>query len=112
MSAWEVSWAPKPDVLKAIPVSAVHDFLTRRGWVQKPSDRPTSRYYEHSTMRLDDGRPMYYYFPAADHFIDYPLRVLQFIENEARFWELNPWAILTELTGGPLAEPVRTSVPA
>ena len=49
-------WLPKADTLKAIPLSAIHDFLTRRGWVQKPSPRSTSSYYEHSTMRLDDGR--------------------------------------------------------
>lgn len=103
---------PKPEVMAKIPVSAVHDFLTRRGWVQKPSSRPTSRYYEHSEMRLDDGRPLYYYFPASDHFVDYPLRVLDFIEDQSRFWELTPDAVYNELTGVALAEPVRTTIPA
>lgn len=107
-----ISWSPKPEVLQSIPVSAVRDFLTRRGWVQKPSSRPTSCYYEHPERRLDDGEPVHYYFPASDHFADYPLRVLDFIENFSRYCELDPQAILTELQGGPLAEPVRTTVPA
>jgi hypothetical protein len=87
MTNREVSWAPKPDTLTKIPVSA-------------------------SEMVDDDGKRLEYRFPAADTSADDPLSVLHFIENEARFWELDPWAILTELTGGPLAEPVRTSVPA
>ena len=112
MTSREVSWAPKPEVLKAIPLSAIHEFMTRRGYLQKPSSIPELRYYEHTEMRFDSGQPVHYYFPASEHFVDYPLRVLDFIEAQAHFWELNPWAILTELTGGPLAEPVRTSVPA
>jgi hypothetical protein len=105
-------WQPKPEVLQAIPVNATHDFLVRRGWVQQPSPRPTSRYYEHPEQRLTDGRPLHYFFPASDHFADYPARVLDFIENFAQYYNLDPHAILAELQGGPLAEPVRTSVPA
>jgi hypothetical protein len=112
MTNREVSWAPKPDTLTKIPVSAVHDFLTRRGWVENVASRDRFRYSEHSEMVDDDGKRLEYRFPAADTSADDPLSVLHFIENEARFWELDPWAILTELTGGPLAEPVRTSVPA
>lgn len=112
MGRSEVNWGPKPEVLKAIPVSAIHDFLTRRGWVQAPSSISQMRYYEHSEMRFDSGQPMYYYFPATDQFPEYQACVLGFIENQARFWKLDPWAVLKELTGGPLAEPVRTSVPA
>ena len=107
-----VSWAPKPEVLQAIPVVAIHDYLIRRGWVQQPSPRPTSRYYEHSTMRLDDGRPLYYYAPASDHFPDYPLSVLSFIENQARSWDLDPWAVFRELTGEAPAGSAQTAVPA
>ena len=77
-----------------------------RGWVQKASSLPTSRYYEL------DGSSLHSFFPASDHFADYSLRVLDFIANFARFYELDPHAVLTELQGGPLAEPVRTSVPA
>ena len=99
-------WAPKPSVLQAIPVSAVDDFLTRREWVQKPSSLPTSRYYELK------GSALHYFFSASDHLADYPMRVLDFIENFARFYDLDPHAVLTELQGGPLAEPVRAPVPA
>jgi hypothetical protein len=112
MSNWRVGWEPKPEVLQAIPLSAIDTFLVRRGWVQKPSSRPTSRYYEHPDRRLDDGRPLHYFFPATDHFADYPLRVLDFVENFARYYELDPHAVLAELQGGPLAEPVRASVSA
>lgn len=112
MSDRSTVWQPKPDEIKDIPVGALHDFLTRRGWIQQPSTIPTMRYYEHSTMKLDDGRPLYYSVSASDHFPDYPLRVLQFVEDQAGFWELDPWAVIAELKGGPLAEPVRTSVPA
>ncbi len=77
-----------------------------------PSARSTSRYYEHSEMRLDDGRPMYFYFPASEQLVDYPIRVLDFIEAQSRFWDLDPWAVLNELKGVSLAEPVRTSIPA
>lgn len=107
-----MTWPPKPEVLQKVPVNAVHDFLLRRGWVQKPSERSTSRYYEHSEMRTVDGQPLHYFFPADDHFADYPLRVLDFIENNSRFYELEPQAVLTELQGGPAAESVRASVPA
>jgi hypothetical protein len=107
-----MTFSPKPEVLKAIPVSAVHAFLTRRGWVQKPSSRPRFRYYEHSEMCFDSGKRMSDYFPEASDSPDYPLSVLDFIENQSRFWDLDPQAVLTELQGGPLAEPVRTSVPA
>src|SRR5579883_205394 len=103
---------PKPAVLQAIPVSAIDAFLTRRGWVQKPSSRPRFRFYEHSVMLFDNGQRMYYYFPEHNDSPDYPLSVLDFIENQSGFWELDPHAILTELQGGPLAEPVRTTVPA
>lgn len=112
MTGETITWAPKPEVLGAIPSSSIHDFLLRRGWEQKPSSNPEFRYYEHSEMRLDDGRPMYYFFPASDHVIDHPIRVLYFIENQARFWDLDPWAVLNELKGVSLAEPVRTSIPA
>ena len=99
-------WPPKPAVMQAIPVTAVHDFLTRHGWVQKPSPRPTSRYYELRDTTL------HYFFPVADHFADYPLLVLNFVENFARFYDLDPHAILAELQGGAVAEAVRSSVPA
>lgn len=104
--------APKPEVLRAIPVSAVEAFLLRRGWVRRPSTRPRFQYYEHSEMFFDNGERMYYYFPEHADSPDYPLSVLSFIENQAQFWELDPHAVLAELQGGPLAEPVRTSVPA
>jgi hypothetical protein len=103
---------PKPETLQAIPVNAIHDFLTRRGWVQKPSLRSTSRYYEHSEMFDDDGHRLYFFFPASDHFPDYPLRVLDFIQGQARFWDLTPEAVFNELIGVALAEPVRSSIPA
>lgn len=94
-----VSWAPPAEVVRAIPIGAIHDYLTRRGWVQMPSIRPTSRYYENAGLPMDDGKPLYLYFPASDHFIDYPLRVLDFIEAQARFLDVHPNTILTELTG-------------
>jgi hypothetical protein len=106
------NWPPKPEVMQKIPPESIHDFLIRRGWVQMPSDRSTSRYYEHPEMRTVGGRPLHYFFPASDYFADYPVRVLDFIENFARYYELDPYAILTELQGGPVAEPVQTSVPA
>jgi hypothetical protein len=105
-------WEPKAEVLQTIPVSAIDTFLVRRGWLQKPSPRPTSRYYEHVEQQFGDGESLHYFFPASDHFADYPLRVLDFIGNFARYYNLDPHAILTELQGGAVAEPVRTSVPA
>jgi hypothetical protein len=86
-------------VVRTIPVDAVHDYLTRRGWVQRPSSRPTSRYYEHPGLPLDSGKPAYYYFPASNHFIDYPLRVLDFIEAQARLQDVHPDTIFRELLG-------------
>jgi hypothetical protein len=93
-------------------VDAVHNFLTRRGWVQQPSSLPTHRYYEHSEMFDNEGRRLYFYFPASDHFIDYPLRVLDFVENQAHVWDVTPQAVLDELTGVAPITPVRTSIPA
>jgi hypothetical protein len=63
-------------------------------------------------MCFDNGKPMSDYFPASSDSPDYSLSVLDFIQNQARFWDLDPPAVLAELQGGPLAEPVRTSVPA
>jgi hypothetical protein len=94
-----VSWEPPPDVLRAIPISTVHDYLTRRGWVQMPSSLPAFRYYEHSRLRTDDGRPVRYYFPASDHWADYPLRVLDFIEAQAQLRDVHPNVVFRELTG-------------
>ncbi len=107
-----VSWVPKSDVFQAVPPDSIDAFLVRRGWVQKPSAAPQMRYYEHSEMLSDDGKRMSYYFPDTNVSAEYPDCVLRFVENQARFWELAPLAVLAELQGGPLAEPVRTSVPA
>lgn len=105
-------WAPKPEVFQAISPDAVEAFLTRRGWVRKPSPIPLMRYYEHSERRLTDGRPSFYVFPNIETSDEYPDCVRRFVESNARYYELDPHAILSELQGGPLAEPVRTSVPA
>lgn len=105
-------WIPKPAVMQAIPVAAMHDFLTRRGWVQKPSPQPALLYYEHAERRFSDGRPIPCFVPASDRSPDYPLRVLDFIENQAVNWGMDAHAILAELQGGPVAEPTRASVPA
>lgn len=97
-------WEPKAEILQRVPVSAAHDFLVRRGWEQKPSTITTMVYFEQTPQR-DSSKPLYYYFPASDHFVDYPLRVLEFIENWARYYQLEPHAVLAELQGGPIAEP-------
>ena len=112
MIEYPTVWVPRAAVMQAIPVSALHDFLTRRGWSQKPSPYPTLRYYEHPEYRSTDGRPVPCTFPASDHFPDYPLGVLQFIEHYAVNWQIDPHAILAELQGGAVAEAVRSSVPA
>jgi hypothetical protein len=105
-------WIPKPAVMKAIPVAAMHDFLTRRGWLQKPSSQPGLRYYEHPERKFGEGRLVSCFIPASDQFPDYPLRVLDFIENQAVNWGMDAHAVLSELQGGPVAEETRTSVPA
>ncbi len=107
-----LSWAPKPEVFQAIPPDAIDAFLLRRGWVRKPSSTSLMRRYEHSERRLRDGNPTYYVFPDIDTSDDYPDSVIRFIENFARYYDLDPHAILSELQGGPLTEPVRTSVSA
>ena len=105
-------FSPKPESLGAVPLDALHDFLVRRGWVQKPSTNSRLRYYEHAEMFDDEGRRMWSYIPASDRSSEYPSVVHEFIHNQAQFWDLAPEAVYAELTGGPLAEPVRTSVPA
>lgn len=105
-------WQPRAAVMQAIPVTALHDFLTRRGWIQKPSQYPTRRCYEHLEHQFEDGRPVPCYFPASEQLADYPLGVLQFIENYAVNWQIDPHAILAELQGGPVAEPAQAPVSA
>ena len=107
-----VYWGPKPGVLEAIPLAAVHAFLTRRGYAQRASSMPDMRYYELATERFDDGRPVHYFFPATDQFDGYPDSVLGFIEAQANLWDLDPWDVLAELQGGPVAQPVPAPVPA
>ncbi len=105
-------WPPKAEILQRVQVSAAHEFLVRRGWEQKPSPRRTSHYFVHPVLRYDSGEPFHYYFPASDHFADYPMRVLDFIENWARYYELDPVAVLAELQGGPIAQPGEATVSA
>jgi hypothetical protein len=112
MTTRKVSWAPKLEVFQAISPDAVEAFLVRRGWVRKSSAISLMRYYEHTEMFFDSGKRMYYYFPDINTSDDYPDTVRGFIENQAQFWDLDPHAILAELQGGPVAEPVRTSVSA
>src|SRR5262245_31792834 len=112
MTNHTVSWAPKPEVFQAIPPDAIDAFLARRGWVRKPSSISLMRYYEHPEKFLADGKRLSYYFPDIDTSDEYPSCVRGCIENFARYYNLDPYAILAELQGGPLAEPVRTSVPA
>lgn len=112
MSRRGIYWGPKPADLQAVRLAAVHEFLTRRGYAQQPSSIREMRYYEHAAERLDDGRPLYYFFPASDHFVEYPDCVLGFIEAQAKLWGLDPWDVLAELQGGPVAQPVPAPVPA
>jgi hypothetical protein len=112
MTVRSVSWAPKPEILQAISPDAVGEFLVRRGWVRKPSAVALMRRYEHPERFFTDGERMFYVFPDIDTSDDYPDCVIRFIENFARYYELDPQAILAELQGGPVAEPVRTSVSA
>jgi hypothetical protein len=107
-----VSWAPKPEVFQAISPDAVGEFLLRRGWVRKPSAVSLMRRYEHPERSFENGERVFYVFPDIDTSDDYPDCVLRFAENFARFYELDPYAILAELQGGAPAEPARTSVPA
>lgn len=113
MAKWqEVSWAPPPEATGSIPLAAIHDYLTHRGWVQKASDMPLFRYYEHPKRRLDDGRPVHYYFPAVDSTPDYPLSVLRFIEAQARAQKIHPYDIFNELkaaSAAPTGEPVQSA---
>ena len=102
MANWEqVSWAPPADAMRAIRIGAVYDYLAQHGWVEKASNRPWFRYYEHGKRRLDDGRPVHYYFPALTDDdkagIDYPLSILQFIEAQARYQQAHPYDIFNEL---------------
>lgn len=104
-----VSWAPKPEVFEAIMPDTVSAFLARRGWVRKPSPVSLMRRYDHPGRLGSDGEPLYYYFPDTNTSDEYSDSVKGFIENFARFYGLDPYAILAELQGGPAAEPVRAS---
>lgn len=107
-----VYWGPKPAVLEAVPFASVHDFLIRRGYAPKPSPLPQWHYYEHTGSRLGEGQPLHYFFPDTDQIPDYPLSVFGFIEAQAKLWDLDPWDVLAELQGGPVARPVPAPVPA
>jgi len=107
----QVSWAPPPETLKTIPIAAIHDYLTRRGWVQMPSTMPQFRYYENPELLTDEGKPLYYFFPASDRTNEYPLNVLHFIEGQSRFQQVHPTVIFQELTGT-VPSPATTTVQA
>ena len=89
-----------PDKMAAIPLTAVHDFLARRGWVLKDTKRlgGTARYYEHSTWVYDDGEVMHYYFPNSEHYADYPLRVLDLIRAMGDIHDLPYDQVYRQLT--------------
>lgn len=113
MAIREVSWAPKPEVFQGISPNTVGSFLTHRGWVRKPSVVSLMRRYELPEHFFNSGEQVFYVFPDIDTSDDYPDCVKRFIENFARYYELDPRAILAELQGGPVAKSVRTSsVPA
>ena len=107
-----VSWAPSPEVFQTISPNAVGEFLARRGWVRKPSAVPLMRRYEQPERVFANGERMFYVFPDNDTSDEYPDCVRRFVENFARFYDLDPHAILAELQGAAVAEAVRSSVPA
>jgi hypothetical protein len=112
MPSREISWAPRREVFRAISPDSLGAFLIRRGWVRKPTRVALMRYFELPGQRFDDGAVVHYYFPDADTSDEYPSRVRECVENFARYYDLDPYAILAELQGGPVAEPVQTPATA
>jgi hypothetical protein len=108
----EVSWAPKREVFQAISPDTVGVFLMRRGWVRKPSVVSLMRRYELPGRFFTGGEQMFYMFPDIDTSDEYPSCVKGFVENFARYYDLDPYAILSELQGGPVAEPAQTPATA
>lgn len=55
-------------------------------------------YFEHEEMLLDNGNPVYYYFPASDQSKVYPLDVLTFISSQSKLRDMTPEDVYRELT--------------
>ena len=90
----------KPEDARSVTVAAVDAYLSRHGWMQKASPRPTSRYYEHPELKDDQGQPLHLFYPASEHFADYPLRVIDTVSSLASLYDTTPEAVLRELLGG------------
>lgn len=86
------------DEARLVTVEAIRRYLLNRGWVQKPSHRSASNYYEHPDMVADNGNPIGVYASKTDRLIDYPLRVLDFISVMCQLYHLRPPEVYAELT--------------
>jgi len=89
---------PKPNELRRITTQTVRNYLERHGWIFKDTRGYGLSYYEHPEMLLDNGNPVYYYFPTSDKSSSYPLDVLTFISSQSKLRDLTPEDIYHELT--------------
>ena len=89
---------PRQDELRSITRPAVHNYLVHHGWILRDAVERGLDYYEHSEMLLDNGKPVYYYFPATDKSPSYPLDVLTFISSQSKLRDMTPEDVYRELT--------------
>ena len=87
-----------PEEVRRITPHAIREYLTRRGWVRKPSPRSGFEYYEHPDMVFDNGNPIGMFAPPNTKYDDYPLRVLDFIRRMFQLYGTRPPAVYAELT--------------
>jgi len=83
--------------VQGIRVRELAEYLTQRGWVELPSNRERTRYFEYP-KRLDvEGKPLRYYIPISEKYDDYWHRVIDFLNAQAHFQKVSPKQIYDEI---------------
>lgn len=71
--------------VRTLPLTAVKDYLRRRGWKELSPDRKGMLAFQEPTGELVDGRPLCQFVPDSEAYGDYGLRMFELLSGLAEF---------------------------
>lgn len=87
-----------PFTTSLVRVAAIRDYLLSHGWVQYPYARPQGLYFEHSTLKTDDGEPLILVIPSSETLGDYAFHVERIVRTLSRDEGRSEADVLHDLT--------------